>query len=169
MESKMKIGVLSDIHDNLENLKKAIETFHSQDVVEVIFCGDFCSPIPAKVLASNFSGKIHCVFGNGDGDRLAIKGFATGDLRNLIIYGEYAVIEIYGRKIAVTHYPFYAKALARNNEYDAVFYGHTHKMDVDTIGKTLCVNPGDVMGLHQSASCGVYDSNTNEIEIINLT
>jgi uncharacterized protein len=164
----MKIGVLSDIHDNLDNLKKAIDVFKSQGAEEVIFCGDFYSPIPARFLSFNFPGKIHCVFGNGDGDRFAIKGFAVSGADNLILHGEYAEIEIANRKIAATHFPFYAQALAKKDVYDAVFYGHSHVSQIEQVDSTLCANPGEIMGFKGLASCGVYDSETNTIEIITL-
>jgi uncharacterized protein len=164
----MIVGVLSDIHDNLDNLKKAIDVFQSYGAEEVIFCGDFCSPIPARFLSSNFFGKVHCVFGNGDGDRFAIKGFAVSGSSNLILHGEYAEIEIDNRKIAATHFPFYAQALAEKNTYDAVFYGHSHIMEIEKIGKTLYANPGEIMGYKSPPSCGIYDSETNTIEIVRL-
>ncbi|MCB1118310.1 MAG: metallophosphoesterase family protein, partial [Chlamydiia bacterium] len=63
----MLIGVFSDIHDNLENLDKALAVFHDRQVESLIFCGDFCSPIPSRVVGGGFKGDIHVVFGNGDG------------------------------------------------------------------------------------------------------
>jgi predicted phosphodiesterase len=62
----MLVGVLSDIHDHLDNLRRALEIFKARGVGAVIFCGDFCSPIPPRVLAGEFKGDVHCVFGNGD-------------------------------------------------------------------------------------------------------
>jgi len=46
----MLIGILSDIHDNLPNLQKALDQFSRRKIATLIFCGDFCSPIPARVL-----------------------------------------------------------------------------------------------------------------------
>ena len=63
----MLVGVLSDIHDNLENLDKALAVFKERGIKQVVFCGDFCSPIPSRVLGE-YDGEVHCVFGNGDGD-----------------------------------------------------------------------------------------------------
>ena len=40
----MKIGVLSDTHDNLVNIRKAVEIFSKNGVEAVIHAGDFCSP-----------------------------------------------------------------------------------------------------------------------------
>ena len=68
----MLIGVLSDVHDNLENLGKALTVYETAGIETLCFLGDFCSPIPARKLGG-FNGTVHCVFGNGDGDRFTIK------------------------------------------------------------------------------------------------
>lgn len=164
----MLIGVFSDVHDNLANLRKAIAAFTERGAEALIFCGDFCSPIPSRVMAAEFEGDVHCVFGNGDGDRFAILTVAHTQYENLKLHGEYAELEFDGRKLAVTHYPFYAKALAHTGDYDAVFSGHTHEPHTETIGECLWVNPGEILGWKDRASCALYDTATNSITRIML-
>ena len=132
----MLIGVFSDVHDNLSNLQKALDIFKDRDANALIFCGDFCSPIPARIMGAGFAGDIHCVFGNGDGDRFAILNVAKTQYPNLKLHGEHAELEFEGVKVAVTHYPFYAKALARTGDFKAVFSGHTH------VSRKQCPFPG---------------------------
>lgn len=163
----MLIGVISDIHDNVLNLERILAIFKDKGVDQVIFCGDFCSPVPAKKMGESGL-TFHCVFGNGDGDRFTIQKFATTDFPNLKLYGEYAELQIDGKSICVTHYPLYGQALARTGDYDAVFVGHTHQASEDMVGKTLYVNPGDIMGLFGEPSYGLYDTSTNQIEIVKL-
>ena len=67
----MFIGVFSDVHDNIANLRKMISIYQERTVKTIIFCGDFCSPIPLRILGE-FKGDVHCVFGNGDGDRFSM-------------------------------------------------------------------------------------------------
>ncbi|MBN1991801.1 MAG: metallophosphoesterase [Anaerolineae bacterium] len=164
----MLIGVFSDVHDNLENLHKTLEIFNAQRVGALIFCGDFCSPIPSRVIAGEFKGDIHCVFGNGDGDRFAILNAAHTQYPNLKLHGEYAELEFEGIKIAVTHYPFYAKALARTGDYQAVFSGHTHQRHQEKIGHCLWLNPGEVLGWQGEATCAIYDTATNSAEFVRI-
>ncbi|MBN1220911.1 MAG: metallophosphoesterase [Anaerolineae bacterium] len=164
----MLIGVLSDIHDNLENLRRALEIFKARGVQALIFCGDFCSPIPSREMAGGFGGEIHCVFGNGDGDRFTISNVAHTQYPNLKLHGEYAELEFDGVKIAVTHYPFYAEALARTGDYQAVFCGHTHELHEERIGDCLWLNPGEVLGWKGRATCAVYDTASNSATIITL-
>ena len=164
----MLIGVFSDIHDNLDNLQKALAVFKSRNVDSLIFCGDFCSPIPSRVVGGEFDGDVHVVFGNGDGDRFAISNIAKTQYPNLKLHGEYAVLEFDGVKVAVTHYPFYAQALARTGDYQAVFSGHTHEQTEERFGDCLWLNPGEVLGWKGSPTCAIYNTETNSAEIIAL-
>jgi len=130
----MLLGVFSDVHDNLANLHKALKVFTDNQVQSLIFCGDFCSPIPARVMGGAFQGDIHVVFGNGDGDRFMISNIAQSQFPNLKLHGEHVELEFDGVKVAVTHYPFYARALARTGDYQAVFSGHTHVQSEERLG-----------------------------------
>ena len=163
----MLVGILSDIHDNLENLEKALGAFRQRNVKTLLFLGDFCSPIPARMLGA-FDGTVHCVFGNGDGDRFTIHKFATNQFPSLIIHGEYAELELNGCRLALTHYPFYGKALAATKRYDVVLSGHTHEREVEHYSETLYLNPGEVMGWNGSPSCVLYDTATKTVEFLEL-
>ncbi len=164
----MLIGVFSDIHDNLANLHKALTLFKTREVETLIFCGDFCSPIPSRVMGSEFAGDIHIVFGNGDGDRFAISNIAKSQYPNLKLHGEHAELELAGVKIAVTHYPLYAQALARTGDYQAVFSGHTHQQHEERFGDCLWLNPGEILGWQGEATCVIYNTTTNSAEIVTL-
>jgi putative phosphoesterase len=164
----MLIGVFSDVHDNLGNLQKVIDIFKARDVEALIFCGDFCSPIPARAMADAFKGDIHCVFGNGDGDRFSISNAAHSQYPNLKLHGEHAELEFAGVEVAVTHYPFYAQALARTGDYRAVFSGHTHQRHEERFGDCLWVNPGEVLGWKGPASAAVYNTKTNAVEYVKI-
>ncbi len=164
----MFIGVFSDVHDNVENLRKALDVFKARGVETLIFCGDFCSPIPSRVMGGGFEGDIHIVFGNGDGDRFAISNVAQSKFPNLKLHGEHAELELGGVKIAVTHYPLYAQALARTGDYQAVFSGHTHERHEERFGDCLWLNPGEVLGWKGDATCAIYDTATNSAEVVIL-
>jgi putative phosphoesterase len=163
----MLIGVLSDIHDHLDNLRKALNVFKARGAQAIIFCGDFCSPIPSRVMAGDFSGEVYGVFGNGDGDRFLMLQNAA-HYPNLKLLGEHAELEFDGVKVAVTHYPFYAQALARTGDYQAVFSGHTHQAREERFGRCLWVNPGEIMGWKSQPSCAIYDTATNTVELVTL-
>ncbi|RAJ17907.1 metallophosphoesterase [Olleya aquimaris] len=163
----MKIGIYSDIHDHISNLEKTLHYFKNHNIEHTFFCGDFCSPIPAKVIGN--SGVLtHCVFGNGDADRFTIQNLAFNQFSNLKLNSEYAVIELNNKKIVMTHYPFYAKALAKSGEYDLVLCGHTHESNIELIDQTWLINPGEVMGWKGNPSFAVYDFKTNTVDLIKI-
>lgn len=163
----MQIGIFSDVHDHLAHLGAALHRFEERGLTTLIFCGDFCSPIPARHLA-RFEGTVHGVFGNGDGDRFAIERIAQQGGGRLVLHGEYAELTLGGVPVAVTHYPFYARALARTGDYRAVFSGHTHERHAERFGECLWVNPGEVLGWKGTPSCAVYDAATHEATFIDL-
>ena len=46
----------------------------------------------------------------------------------------------------MVHYPQIAYGLACTGDYDFVFFGHTHVYEVKEVGKTLMLNPGELLG-----------------------
>ena len=162
----MLVGVFSDVHDNLKNLNIALDIFRQREIKTLVFCGDFCSPIPSRVMGK-YDGVVHCVFGNGDGDRFQMLNIAN-NYSSLKIHGEYAELEFGGVRVAVTHYPFYGEALASTGKYQAVFAGHTHEQAEKRIGDCLFLNPGEVLGWKGNPTCAVYDTDNNSAEIVKI-
>jgi len=156
----MKIAVLSDAHDHIWNLRKAIQIIKEQKCEAIIFCGDFCAPFTAAILAE-LALPIYACFGNDDEDQFAI----SEKLKAVQLWPltkEFAEVELESRKIAFCHYPKLGKLLAGTRDYDAVFHGHTHKAYQEQIGKTLLANPGSICGIISGksapASFGIYDT-----------
>jgi predicted phosphodiesterase len=89
------------------------------------------------------------------------------------LYGEYGgdeehLITIDGVRICITHYPFYAVALARTGWFDAVFTGHTHIAEKQRFSSCLLLNPGEVAGVFGKASVAIYDTALRSSEILEL-
>lgn len=167
----MIIGIFSDVHDQLDNLKKALSRFREEGAEELIFCGDFCSPFSARIMAeSGF--KIHAVFGNNDGDRFNIFKVAQ-EHQNLKLYGEYigdvdSQLILDDFKIGVTHYPYYAKPMIKTGWYDCVFFGHSHQSLKQKFGNNLLMNPGEVAGVFNPPSIAVVDTTLRSSTIVTL-
>jgi len=160
----MKIGIISDTHDRIENTARALAIIKEKGANVLIHCGDFCAPFMMNELAK-FDGEVHCVFGNID-DRFLTPNRAKEFGINF--HGDSAELEFDGNKIAVNHYPNLAEALASTGKYKAVFYGHNHMADKKKIGDTLLCNPGELMGRKGKPSFGIYDTKTNDLEFITL-
>jgi putative phosphoesterase len=166
----MKIAIISDIHENFHNLVKVLKEIEKQDVEQVIFLGDFINNGIAKVLA-NFSVPVFAVWGNNDGDKVAITKTSLENGSNLSINDKtYDFVEFGGRKIFLTHYPDLAKPMAESGNFDAVFYGHNHEKSKTVIEKCLVINPGEVAGhINRETSYALYETETNDAEIISIS
>ncbi len=158
----MRVAVLSDCHDRLENLQKVLDQI--QDAGVALFCGDYCAPFTLKMLAAGFVGPVHSVFGNNDGDVFLLLRIAQ-QAGNVTFHQPMASLELDGRRIAVVHYPEFGQALALSGQYDAVFSGHNHTAEAQMVGATLWGNPGEVMGRFGQPSFGLYDTESNTFEI----
>ncbi|MAG28248.1 YfcE family phosphodiesterase [Candidatus Pacearchaeota archaeon] len=160
----MKIGIITDSHDRIELTQKALKIFKEQDAKAIIHCGDFCAPFMMNELAE-FDGEVHCVFGNID-DRFLTPNRAKE--LGINFHGDIAELEFDGKKIAVNHYPELAEALASTGKYDAVFYGHNHEADKKKINNTLLLNAGELMARKTGPSIAIYNTETNDAEIIKM-
>jgi len=162
----MQIGIISDIHDNLAMLRKALQ--HCQDCEALICCGDLCSPFIAKELGLGFAKPIHIVFGNNDGDRFRLVANAAR-YPQLQFHGEYVELELGGRAFSVNHFDNIGRAIAAGGKFDVVCFGHSHRFDISTLGKTLVINPGEIFaGLTSSSTFVIYDTATGKAERIDL-
>ena len=164
----MKIGIISDIHDNIWKLDAALEALTNVDVV--LCCGDLCSPFIVPRLGEGFGGDIHIVFGNNDGDLFRISRQAE-KFPNIHLHGEYVSLEIGGQSFAMTHFDNIARELAAGQRFDVVCFGHNHRFEVRREGETLLINPGEIMGglsLEQVSSLVIYDTETGQAEKVEL-
>lgn len=165
----MIFGVLSDIHDNLKNLEIALEMMRERGVEAIVCCGDMCAPFAAKKLAA-CGLPVHAVLGNNDGDRFLIME-RTKEFESFKIYGEYIgdvdnTLILDQIRIGVTHYPFYAKPMAKTGWYDCVFYGHDHKANKQKFGNCLLLNPGEIAGIFGPPSFAIYNTELKTSDIV---
>lgn len=135
----MLIGILSDTHEQMLFMKKAVERFNSAGVDLVLHAGDIISPICAGVL-SGLRMRMVGVFGNNDGEKDLWRQRITpwGEL-----HGESFEAEYERKKLILMHEPRWVDALAASQCFDVIVYGHTHKVDNRVVGKTLIINPGE--------------------------
>src|SRR4030042_3920836 len=97
----MLIGTISDSHDNLPLIEKAVKRLNDEKVELVLHAGDYVAPfvIPKfKALNAKFIG----VFGNNDGDHEFLKK-RFSECANCEVRGRFAEIDADGFKIALLH------------------------------------------------------------------
>lgn len=160
----MKIGILSDTHDNLPRIRQAVDRFNQLGVEFVIHCGDFIAPFSLKPL-QNLNCDYVGVYGNNDGEKMGLQSSSSGRIRV-----EPATIELAGRKISFFHYiEIFFNLAADSQAFDLICYGHTHQARVERRGKSLIVNPGECGGwLYGTSTIALVDFNLMKAEIIKL-
>lgn len=161
----MKIAIISDIHDNIWTLRSALASIQESDTL--ICCGDLCSPFIIPMLAQNFSGPIHMVIGNNDGDLYRMAKNANR-FPNFHIEGELFLCNLGGKQFAVNHFDNIALEIVRSEVHDVVCYGHNHHYQIERFGRTLAINPGALMGYNPldlrdiPPTFVIYDTSTDE-------
>jgi putative phosphoesterase len=153
------IGIISDTHDNVINIKKAVDIFKKNNVEFVIHCGDIVAPGTIKF----FEGaKMKFIFGNCDGDRALIEEKIKD--HGFELHGRILELKIKDKTIGAFHGDdllIWDKMI--NNGYDYLIHGHTHKPEDKKggkDGKTRILCPG-----------GHYlgdGKETNKVIILNL-
>jgi putative phosphoesterase len=137
----MKIGVISDTHDNRRNVARAVEIFKRHGVEYVLHAGDIVAPFTTLAFAELPGVKFIAVYGNNDGEKLHLKDVVEGFGGEIHEYCYKS--ELAGKKIYMTHTDHNIEAIAKSQMYDLVIYGHTHRQDIRRLGRTLIVNPGE--------------------------
>jgi putative phosphoesterase len=163
-DTKMKLGIISDTHDNVPMIKKAVDFFNKAEVDVVLHAGDYVSPFSVKPLFSlecDFLG----VWGNNDGDKIALQAVAQGKIENS------PHVESYGqKKILLGHDLETLEALIISQEFYLIVYGHTHQPEIRKEGKTLVVNPGECGGwLDGKSTIAIADMASQTAEVIEIT
>jgi len=167
--------MMSDTHDNLPMIDKAVRRLVDEKVELVLHAGDYVAPFVVPHFKA-FKGKFIGVFGNNDGDHEFLKRrFAEFDLE---IRGIFAEVNVDDLRIALLHGGELGgapgpsellKSLLSTKCYDVIVHGHVHEAKAYRKGKTLIVNPGEVCGyLTGKPSVAVLDTKTMKTKIIQL-
>lgn len=163
----MKIAIISDSHDHLEHLRKALEICKREKVAQILHCGDFVAPFVLREL--NGAGiPVDGVFGNNDGDIYTMTRLSLTELKNITLHNLLAELEFEGRKIAITHTPEVGIPLLQTEAFDLVCWGHTHFFDERRFNTSLGINPGDIMGKEHAPGFCIYDTLTQKYEHVIL-
>lgn len=159
----MLIGIISDTHDDVVMIKKAVDLFNEKKVGHVLHAGDIISPFNFEIF-----GKLKCnfsaIFGNNDGDRILLKQKSNGSIHN-----QPYIITIHKRKIIIVHEPDLVGAFAESRFFDLIIYGHTHTADIRKVNRTTIINPGKASRLLRGkVTVAIMDLANMEVDITEL-
>ncbi len=158
----MRIGVVSDTHNNLRNVERIVELFREAGVERVVHTGDITQPRTLRALAA-VDVPIIGVFGNND-EREALRESAAG-LAIELVEPPFSWT-LASRRILVAHDPAELEDAAAD-EYAVVLHGHTHRRTMERGEGRLLFNPGECAGhLAGRQTVGVVDLATLEPELL---
>lgn len=187
----MRIGIVSDLHCNLQGLELALQAM--DDVDELLCLGDsiFEYQFSNEVVARLKQRRAHIIQGNHEevfmspaGARARQRSGIDPALLQFLAEQPYQrYLELAGKRLLLVHStPWeprgeyvhsHSEKLDRFAEADAdiVLYGHTHCQMVKRIGGVLVINPGSAGDARDSRngrqlSCAVLDTASEEVRVI---
>ena len=125
----MLVGIVSDSHDNVPMLRRAVEHFNAEGCELVIHAGDVVAPFSMAAM-DGLNCPFRAVYGNNDGEKVGLKIKAAsvgGSIEEPPIQ-----LTASGLAIRVVHDCADWETEAVNNGADVVIFGHTHEMVVET-------------------------------------
>ena len=157
----MRIGILSDTHDQVHRTRSAVAMLVERGAESLIHCGDLtivevvneCSVLPC-----------HFVFGNCDHDRESLRQAIRLAGGTCLERG--GLISLGGSRLGVTHgdSDLELRRLAAL-EPDYLFSGHTHVASDVQKGPTRWINPG---ALHRASvwTVALLDVAINHVSLL---
>jgi putative phosphoesterase len=141
----MLIGIVSDTHNNIKNIRQAISLFNKAGVSCVIHTGDITNTKSLEMFSA-----LHCelygVLGNNDRNEEGLEEAA--EKYGFEIRNPPYEINIDNRTIAIFHEPDPIEDYLIQHQYlDIVLHGHTHRYREEYINETLLFNPGESAGI----------------------
>lgn len=160
----MKVGILSDTHDDEASAREALALFRRERVDAIFHLGDVTLPRVIEPFAGNGVPFV-AVYGNNDVDKEGLQR-ASGNA----FAREPRIVEIGGRRVLLGHiFDRLHRELAPGAVFDLILFGHTHRPATMRMGKALVVNPGEACGLMSGRrTCAIVDLSTAEARIVDL-
>lgn len=169
MGRKLLVGVISDTHDNLPMIERAVKRLNEEDVGLVLHAGHYVAGFVVPRFRE-LRAKLIGVFGNNDGDHEFLKR-RFSENKKLELRGNFAEVTVEDLRIALLHGGDVEllKALIECESFDVVVCGHTHVAEIRGKGRTLIINPGEVCGYVTGRSTlALLDTAKKEARIVDL-
>lgn len=159
----MRIGVVSDTHNNLANVRRIVALFNDAGVDRVVHTGDITQAKTVEAFA-HLSAPLHGVFGNNDQERDTLEaaiealGFDFRDPPYELTW--------HGRNIVVVHDPLELEGVLAGH-HDLALHGHTHLYRHEVRSRQLIFNPGECAGhMKGSNAVGVVSLEDLSVELL---
>jgi putative phosphoesterase len=161
----MKIGILADIHDNVDNIRHAVNLLNTLQVRVTLIAGDLVSPLVVPSLRK-LRGKVVACFGDNDGNQTGISGGMR--IVGTMAHGPVCYQTDDGVRILMAHQLKEIRDCIEGS--DVVVFAHSHRASIvtDRNGRVF-INPGEVGGwMFRKPSIALFDTETKKAEILEL-
>jgi putative phosphoesterase len=190
----VKIGIVSDLHCNIQGLRRAFEIIGDAD--QIVCLGDsiYEYRFSNEVVSALRERGALTILGNHEEGFLGPQGIRARSaawidpslLAWLAERPHRLELAVGGKRLLAVHstpweprgayvYP-HSPLLARfaEAEADFVLYGHTHHQLVQRVGRVLVINPGSAGEARDTSngrqlSCAVLDTETGEVRVTDFT
>ena len=156
----MRIGVVSDTHNQLRNVHRIVELFNAARVDRVVHTGDITQARTLEVFAG-LAAPLVGVFGNND-EREPLR--ATALAAGIRLEEPPLSISWDERRLLIVHDPHFLSEPMLET-HDVVLHGHTHRPVHERRNGALVFNPGECAGmLAGHNTVGVLELESLEVE-----
>lgn len=162
----MKIGLLSDTHDQEAVSLQAVRRLMERDASAVLHCGDIGRPALLEALYAELHPAgipLFAVLGNCDRWSRAWDRFPA--LSGLTLWPDCGVVEWAGLRIGLLHGD--GPVPPEFKRCDLVCSGHTHVPHDRIQAGVRLLNPGSI-GKSRPPTAALYDTETGQFEVIRL-
>jgi putative phosphoesterase len=159
----MRIGVVSDTHNNLTNCRKIVALFNEAEVDLVIHTGDVTQAKTIDVFGE-LSMPMIGVFGNNDVERESLEpAIARAGFE---FFNPPYECELAEKSICIVHDPLEFPE-GYQSRFDVSLHGHTHRFLYEKSESHLAFNPGECAGMMKGLNAiGIVDLVQMNAEVI---
>lgn len=157
----MKIVIIADIHDNIPNLEKCLQWCNANLIDQIICCGDVTNSETIKYIADHFEKNTHIIRGNAD----IYYEEELDYYKNYIYHGRYGKFLLENFYIGMCHEPEFFKQTEEMCACNVVFYGHTHRPNIQRRGNAQYVNPGTLGGQYYMPTFAYWEVESGKFEL----
>ena len=160
----MRLGIISDTHDQLDRTKRAVDLLQSHGAETLVHCGDLCT---SPILEACAVLPLWFVFGNNDCDEVPDLLVASREMNATCLkWG--GVAHIGGKKVGVTHGHLRTdinRVLSEHPDY--LLSGHSHMSHDSVVDSVRHINPG---AIYRAAkyTVAILDLVTEELTFITV-
>ena len=160
----MKIAVVSDSHDHVWNMRRFVAQANDLGVQVILHCGDLISAFMLEELDWFNGSAVHMVQGNNAGDQFLLSKRLADRKGFMHHHGWLGRMEFSGMTVCWVHDPDIAESLVHSQEFHLVCFGHTHRFYMEKVGKSLLLNPGEILGKKEAPGWALVETEGGHVE-----